>query len=143
MATVPARFWAKVNKDGPLWNGTPCWVWMASTDRKGYGRIAVNGHNTRAHRFAYMLIVGPIQDGLTVDHLCRNPPCVNPEHLEPVTNRDNILRGGGVAAINAKKTACLAGHQYDLFNTYIETSGKRDCRICKLERENKRLPRKR
>lgn len=83
------------------------------------------------HRFAYELLVGPIPHGFQVDHLCRNHSCVNPHHLEVVTQRDNILRGQGVTAHNARAISCPQGHLYDIFNTRIvKANGKRKCRAC-------------
>lgn len=91
-----ARFWSKVNKDGPLPTWAPflgpCWLWTSRQDRDGYGRFAVEGKDFRAHRFAYKDLVGPIPDGLTIDHLCRVPGCVNPAHMEPVTAGENKRR---------------------------------------------------
>ncbi len=131
-ATMPVeyRFWQKVNKDGPLWNGTPCWLWLASTSN-GYGQISVDGHDRQAHRVAYEMLVGPIPQGLQLDHLCRTQICVNPEHTEPVTQRVNILRGVGITAQAALKTECPQGHPYDEANTYVAPDGARACRICK------------
>ena len=85
--TAKERFWAKVKKtDG-------CWLWTGWKNDRGYGNFEVDSTRTvKAHRFAYEVLVGPIPDGLTLDHLCRNPSCVNPEHLEPVTLRENIMR---------------------------------------------------
>jgi hypothetical protein len=97
------RFWPKVQKT------ETCWLWMAGTDRKGYGVIGQGRRPARmlqAHRVAYELCVGAIPEGLVLDHLCRNPPCVNPSHLEPVTNRENILRGETFARDNSLKTHC-------------------------------------
>lgn len=93
----------------------------------------VAGRDMLAHRFAYELLVGPIPTGLTLDHLCRRPACVNPSHLEPVSLRDNILRGEGPVALGARVTHCPQGHPYDLFNTYIDPSGTRRCRTCHRE----------
>lgn len=81
-----ARFWSKVDK------GDDCWVWTGWTDRDGYGALDVGGKFTRAHRFAYEELVGPIPEGLTIDHLCRVKHCVNPAHLEPVTAEENTRR---------------------------------------------------
>jgi len=100
-----ARFWAKVDKQPE-----GCWVWQAGKDWDGYGIFHACGRSWRAHRWAYESLVAPIPDGLVIDHLCRNRACVNPDHLEPVTDRVNILRGEGVAAVNADKAACDKGH---------------------------------
>ena len=130
------RFWEKVNKDGPLWNGTHCYVWMGGTGQGGYGafwigRKATKTHRkVKAHRVAYELLLGPIPEGLEIDHLCRNRVCVNPTHLEAVTHQLNVLRGQGRAAINAQRTYCTQGHPYDLINTEIY-DGRRYCRACR------------
>ena len=86
-----------------------------------------------AHRFAYETFVGPIPEGLTIDHLCRIRHCVNPEHLEAVTDRVNILRGEGISAQHARATHCPQGHPYDLINTYVAPDGDRDCRDCRRQ----------
>jgi hypothetical protein len=127
---VEERFWEKVNKHGPLWNGTPCWVWIGSRRRRGYGQVTIGGKRMGAHRVAYEFLRGSIPDGLTIDHLCRNPPCVNPGHTEPVTNRINTLRGDTVTSRNASKTFCPHGHPYNLLNTRIGPDGSRLCRPC-------------
>ena len=118
------RFWAKVDKTGE------CWLWIGSCNHKGYGVFRVAGRLVKAHRFAYELLVGPIPDGLTLDHLCRVRRCVNPAHLESVTNYENILRGDSFSARNAVKTHCPHGHPYDDANTYVSPSGRRSCREC-------------
>lgn len=84
--TAEQRFWAKVDKSGD------CWLWLASANRKGYGHIWLNGRYEQAHRYAYEIAVGPIPLGLQIDHLCRTPQCVNPQHLEPVTLEENSRR---------------------------------------------------
>jgi HNH endonuclease len=100
------RFWAKINKGGPIPEHRsdlgPCWLWTAATNY-GYGVFRIDRRSIYAHRYAYELLVGPIPDGLQLDHLCRVPPCVNPTHLEPVTHRENILRG--TTYINSLKAA--------------------------------------
>ena len=110
-----ARFWSKVNKNGPVHPtlGTPCWSWTSTIDRDGYGRSnsKVRFGTRMAHRISWMLSNGPIPNGLTIDHLCRVRNCVNPMHLEPTTNRENSLRGIGPGAINARKTHCIHGHE--------------------------------
>jgi hypothetical protein len=130
------RFWARVDKNGP--NG--CWLWTGTHDgHHGYGRLKVDGHRTGAHRVAYELLVGPIPDGLFLDHLCRNPPCVNPAHLEPVTNRENVMRSPiTLAYINSSKTHCPQGHPYDEANTIHSPAAGRLCRTCLDERQRER-----
>lgn len=134
--SVEDRFWSKVEKNGPLWNGSPCWLWTAYCDKDGYGHWTPThgAAGKRAHRVAYEILIGPIPEGLPLDHLCRNSPCCNPNHLEPVTDRTNILRGVGFAALNAKKTHCPKGHPYSLTNTYINSKGQRICRTCERTR---------
>lgn len=126
--TAAERFWAKIDLSGD------CWLWRASLDRDGYGRFAL-AHSTivRAHRYAYELLVGPIPEGLTIDHLCRVRHCVNPAHLEPVTGRENTLRGDTTAALNAAKETCPQGHPFDAANTYLPARGGRECRACRRE----------
>lgn len=120
---VAKRFWGKVDKtDG-------CWLWNASRKDDGYGRFWLDGRMVYAHRTAYELLVGPIPEGLQLDHLCRTPACVNPEHLEPVTQQENILRGIGIPVINARKTHCPSGHPYDTENTILYEN-RRYCRPC-------------
>jgi hypothetical protein len=92
-----ARFWSKVDRTGD------CWKWTAGLTGSGYGRFRWDGGEVAAHRFAYELLVGAIPDGLQIDHLCRNRACVNPAHMEPITQRENILRGVGRAALNAPR----------------------------------------
>ena len=81
------RFWRYVEQRGE------CWIWTASIRPNGYGEFRCNGRLTRAHRFAFEQMVGPVPEGLQLDHLCRNRACVNPEHLEPVTGSVNVQRG--------------------------------------------------
>lgn len=121
------RFWAKVQQVGE------CWVWQgAKKTGTGYGYFhAVSGTTVRAHRWAYEQMVGPIPDGLQLDHLCRNPSCVNPSHLDPVTAKVNTARSESFAALNARKTHCPQGHPYDADNTRIDKRGLRHCRECR------------
>ena len=129
-----ARFWSKVNRDGPVPEYRPslgpCWLWTAGCMRGGYGHFWTGATHHGAHRFAYELLVGSIPDRLTLDHLCRNRACVNPHHLEAVSDRTNILRGQGQSARNALKTHCPQGHPYDLFNTGRGPDNRRICSIC-------------
>lgn len=109
-----------------------CWLWTGTSTRKGYGTIRIDGRATMAHRFSYEFHKGPIPDGLQIDHLCRVTCCVNPDHLEAVTGRENILRGNGLSAQNARKTHCIYGHALAGQNLGIGHRGKkRFCRICK------------
>lgn len=116
-----------------------CWLWCGSRSVEGYGRIMVRRKTWAAHRWIYELRVGPIPEGLVLDHLCRNTSCVNPAHLEPVTNVSNILRGVGAAAVNSRRDTCVHGHPFDERNTYIRTNGHRACRTCDAVRRG-RMP---
>lgn len=118
-------------------NTNGCELWTGRRDAKGYGVFKRKGKPVFAYRWNYERVVGPIPRGLVIDHLCRVPSCVAPAHLEPVTSRENILRGESFAAVNAAKTACAQGHPYDFRNTYQRPSGARDCRACGRERQAK------
>lgn len=121
-----SRFWTKVDK-GAL---NDCWVWTGYLSPAGYAMVKAGDVRRAAHRVAYELLVGPIPEGLTLDHLCENPPCVNPAHLEPVTAGVNNLRGNSPWALNAKKTHCKRGHPLSGDNLMIGTGGRRRCRTC-------------
>lgn len=136
--SVADRFWVKVDKQGPwsLRQNAPgrCWEWIASRRSDGYGQFRVGGRVggrvLRAHRVSYELLIGRIPDDLVIDHLCRNRGCVNPQHLEPVPFRVNVLRGEGISARAARVTHCPKGHPYDAANTLRRRNGKRLCRAC-------------
>lgn len=106
-----------------------CWVPRRAPTQTGYVMVWDHGRFRLTHRVMYESMVGPIPDGLTLDHLCRNRACCNPDHLEPTTMRENTLRGDAVSAINARKTHCIRGHAFDSVNTY-EWRGHRHCRAC-------------
>lgn len=112
---------------------TGCHLWLGAPDRKGYGRFHIARKVVFAHRANYVRHVGPIPDGLDLDHLCRTPACVNPEHLEPVSNDENIRRGEWRARASAQRrsrTHCPQGHPYSGDNLYIKPNGARDCKTC-------------
>jgi hypothetical protein len=110
---------------------TECLNWQGALDKDGYGGTTHQGKRGQVHRIAYELINGPIPKGMTIDHLCRNRRCCNPEHLEAVTIKTNTMRGTSFSAKNAKKTHCINGHLLDEKNTYIRTKERgRSCRTC-------------
>ena len=126
------RFWPKVDASGP------CWEWIAHKNNHGYGQVGL-GAGTRklgmAHRVAWELLVGPIPEGLELDHLCRNPACVNPDHLEPVTHKENMRRAPWDAPAKRRATThCPSGHPYSGENLYINPKGSRECRACRKAR---------
>ncbi len=108
-----------------------CWLWVGYVRPDGYGEMGGGpGEVLRAHRFSYEHFVGPIPAGLTIDHLCRVRSCVNPKHLEPVTQRENNRRGFSIYATNARKTHCKNGHPFDEANTRWHRSNGITCRRC-------------
>ena len=123
------RFMEKVIKQP-----SGCWEWQGFITSQGYGQFFCDGRLVTAHRFSYEQVNTAIPDGFTLDHLCRNRKCVNPDHLEIVTLRENILRGVGNAAVNVRKTHCIYGHPYDASNTYVNKHGERICLACKRRR---------
>lgn len=118
---------------------TACWIWIAGKSGN-YGVIKRDGKCLKAHVYFYRQFKTEIPKGLVLDHLCRNTLCVNPDHLEPVTQDENMRRGYGYSAINARKTSCSRGHEYSEENTYYYKDGRRDCKQC-IELRSKRKKR--
>jgi hypothetical protein len=128
---LPERMQSKIRTD--------CWIWTASVNSKGYGCYSIDGKSHLAHRVAYESAVGPIPEGAQLDHLCRNVRCVNPEHLEPVTQVENMAR------VSEAYTVCKAGHEMTAENTIVKHRAKgrvsRECRACNIA--NQRAARER
>lgn len=107
-----------------------CWLWTAHLNHAGYGRVSLEGSMQLAHRAVYTLLVGAIPEGMHLDHLCRVRRCVNPAHLEPVTQRENTLRSTSHIAQIAARQTCPSGHPYTPENLYVSPRGYRVCRTC-------------
>src|SRR3990167_7080157 len=136
ISQLPERFRKKIRVNPE----TECWGWtgavphgLAGNGGGGYARYRYDGKTGLAHRFAYRCLVGPIDDGMTIDHLCRVRRCVNPDHMETVTQRENTIRGTSVVAVNAHKVHCVRGHGFFPENTRIRRTGGRKCRACTRE----------
>ena len=113
-----------------------CWIWTGTISPNGYGSIRVDGTNTTAHRAVWEVLVGSVPEGFHVDHLCRNPPCVNPDHLEPVTPGENHRRGARHKGVYQPPDACPQGHPYEDENLYVHR-GIRYCKTCRRERQRR------
>ena len=122
--SIVERFFAKVKKTAS------CWIWLGAHGPMGHGNFQVNGKTYGAHRFSFLLAGHALYKGKVLDHLCGDPRCVNPAHLQQVTQSVNVLRGNSPFAINARKTHCIHGHAFTSENTYIFLDGDRGCRAC-------------
>jgi len=112
---------------------TGCWLWIGGRDTDDYGVIWHDRTTHRAHRVIYESVRGLIPDGLQLDHLCRTTCCVNPDHMEPVTCRENLLRGKTIAASLSSQTHCKRGHEFSSGNTR-NYRGSRVCRECERKK---------
>ena len=131
---IPDRIWNKLTNE----RMTGCWLWQGYVVRNGYGQVRMGKSNRYVHRVVYELLKGPIPDGLTLDHLCRIRRCANPEHLEPVTGKENCLRGESFSAANHRKTHCSRNHPLSGDNLVMCSDGqRRDCRECRRIRGKK------
>jgi hypothetical protein len=120
-AALPAGKWKRQSVSG-------CWLWTGSLNSNGYGKFKRAGRMTYAHRASFEAAKGPIPRGLTIDHLCRNRRCCNPDHLEAVTHQENVRR-----APRVRKTHCLRGHLKSGDNLYIDPTGRWRCRACRAQ----------
>lgn len=115
-----------------------CWEWTGKIDKDGYGRHRFMGRSFMAHRWVWECVNGWLSPSTQLDHLCKNRRCVNPAHLEPVSQKENISRARNS---NSEKTHCPQGHRYTELNTYHTGAGKRKCRACARERAAERRAR--
>lgn len=142
--TLLGYFWQYVN----LCATTACWNWTGAIMPRGYGHLTIPGYlsaerrEVLAHRLAWELFRGLIPTGMTIDHLCRNRICVNVDHLECVTLKENVRRGVGHTGVNARKTFCIHGHQFTETNTVRRHDIRRECRECKNTMERERRARR-
>lgn len=128
-APADERFFARVVA-GP----GCCWIWTGPLSGP-YASFSVGRRSVLGHRWVWEFTNSPIPEGLTVDHLCRVKRCVNPSHMEIVTQRVNGERSDSAAALNSRKTECVNGHPFDAANTYTPPGGaRRVCRACALRR---------
>lgn len=113
------------------WTDTSCEIWPRGKNSAGYGVLYLSSQPKLAHRHAWELRNGPIPVGLELDHLCRNPACINPEHLEAVSHAENMRRGNAPAVVIARTGKCHVGHPFNSENTYLSRDGRKHCRVCR------------
>ncbi len=111
-----------------------CWLWIGNKLKTGYGYFWHNGKTEMSHRVSYEHWNGNIPDGTEIHHKCHNRSCVNPQHLEVLTHRENLMESETVSTINIRKIHCLNGHKFTPDNTYTRKSGGRECKACKKAR---------
>lgn len=117
--------------DSKITKTDSCWLWNGYCNEAGYGMVRINYRQYRSHRVSYEIHKGLIPDGLELDHLCRVRNCVNPEHLEAVTHKENLRRSAiQISSINKHKTHCRSGHEFNKLNTYHRPTGGRMCKRC-------------
>jgi hypothetical protein len=133
---MPARLTSTMFErfhQGYIITGSECWEWTKTFDGKGYGVIYDDSRPRRpmrAHRYGYTLATGDLAVGMDIDHICRNKKCVNPEHLEAVTHKENVLRGLAPNILAHHQNVCKRGHEMNDQNTYYRRNGTRQCRVC-------------
>lgn len=134
MQSIIDKFWNKVDKTNT------CWNWKGFIGKDGYGKHYIYQKMDMSHRISYQLIIGTIDSNKVIDHKCRNRACVNPKHLEVVSQRENVMRGNGIAKINSRKTHCIHGHEFTSENTRLY-GRERVCKICARDwmRKNRKL----
>lgn len=141
--TPMERFMRSVEVDP----ATGCWMWTGASRDGRYGAFSPEGHwasLTSAHIWAYEQTVGPVPEGLELDHFrCSRTMCANPEHVRPVTPRENSLRSNSPAALNRAKTHCIHGHEFTAQNTREMPDGERRCKICEADRQRRYRGRRR
>src|ERR1039458_3434543 len=133
---IEQRFWRRVEQ-----TEDECWEWLGGLDKDGYGQMTIRCHGKqvcfRAHRLSLLIHQRPLEMGSQIDHLCRNKRCVRPDHLEVVTSKENNARSNSPSALNAKKTHCLRGHEFNATNSRIDKRGYRRCKLCECELRKK------
>jgi hypothetical protein len=116
-----------------------CWFWDGPVNRNGYSRTTIDGRTIVLHRLIYQIVKGPLTKAKVLDHLCRERRCCNPDHLQPVTSKENTRRGNSGPGHNARKATCKRGHKLSGANVRIRKRGKsgkeRVCKACRRERE--------
>jgi hypothetical protein len=137
---LPKRFSDKVDFDGLLIPGMTarCWFWMASRDSYGHGQYSEKGKLLRAHRYAYIVVIGVPPDGTELHHRCEIPPCVNPFHLKALTRKEHMALG-----VNMPRDFCIYGHPLSGDNLYVSPRGYRQCRKCVARSQREYQARKR